>query len=397
MNNNLLEGRSILLGVTGSIAAYKAVDIASQLIKLGANVNVALTEAATKFITPFTFKTITGNAPYFDMWDINAQAKERHIELAHNADLMIIAPATASTIATLTYGMGDDSVSLCALSTSAPRLIAPAMDHKMWDNKSTQENINKLIERGDTIISPEYGRLASGEFGLGRLATTEKIIDEIKYKTGHIHGDLLGKHIVITAGGTREPLDPVRFLGNRSSGKMGYALAEAARNRGSKVTLISSVKRNDLVGVNFVETETTEQMFNEVKKATQNADALIMAAAVSDFKFKNTKKDKIKDNNNDLNVDLTPNPDIIASIKKNIVKVAFAAETKNLKKYAEKKLFSKNAHFIVANDVSDPKIGFNSDDNKVMIISDSGKIINLPMMPKIEVGHSILNSLKEYF
>ena len=397
MNNNLLEGRSILLGVTGSIAAYKAVDIASQLIKLGANVNVALTEAATKFITPFTFKTITGNAPYFDMWDINAQAKEQHIELAHNADLMIIAPATASTIATLAYGMGDDSVSLCALSTSAPRLIAPAMDHKMWDNKSTQENINKLIERGDTIISPEYGRLASGEFGLGRLATTEKIIDEIKHKTGHIHGDLLGKHIVITAGGTREPLDPVRFLGNRSSGKMGYALVEAARNRGSKVTLISSVKRNDLVGVNFVETETTEQMFNEVKKATQNADALIMAAAVSDFKFKDIKKDKIKDKNNDLNVNLTPNPDIIASIKKNIVKVAFAAETKNLKKYAEKKLFSKNAHFIVANDVSDPKIGFNSDDNKVMIISDNGKIINLPMMPKIEVGHSILNSLKEYF
>ena len=266
------------------------------------------------------------------MWDINAQAKEQHIELAHNADLMIIAPATASTIATLAYGMGDDSVSLCALSTSAPRLIAPAMDHKMWDNKSTQENINKLIERGDTIISPEYGRLASGEFGLGRLATTEKIIDEIKHKTGNIHGDLLGKHIVITAGGTREPLDPVRFLGNRSSGKMGYALAEAARNRGSKVTLISSVKRNDLVGVNFVETETTEQMFNEVKKATQNADALIMAAAVSDFKFKDIKKDKIKDKNNDLNVNLTPNPDIIASIKKDIVKVAFAAETKDLKK-----------------------------------------------------------------
>ena len=397
MTNNLLEGKSILLGVTGSIAAYKAVDIASQLIKVGANVNVALTEAATKFITPFTFKTITGNAPYFDMWDINAQAKEQHIELAHNADLMIIAPATASTIATLAYGMGDDSVSLCALSTSAPRLIAPAMDHKMWDNKSTQENINKLIERGDTIISPEYGRLASGEFGLGRLATTEKIIDEIKHKTGHIHGDLLGKHIVITAGGTREPLDPVRFLGNRSSGKMGYALAEAARNRGSKVTLISSVKRNDLVGVNFVETETTEQMFNEVKKATQNADALIMAAAVSDFKFKDIKKDKIKNKNNDLNVNLTPNPDIIASIKKDIVKVAFAAETKDLKKYAEKKLFSKNAHFIVANDVSDPKIGFNSDDNKVMIISDNGNIVNLPVMPKIEVGHAVLNSLKEYF
>jgi len=397
MTNNLLEGKSILLGVTGSIAAYKAVDIASQLIKVGANVNVALTEAATKFITPFTFKTITGNAPYFDMWDINAQAKEQHIELAHNADLMIIAPATASTIATLAYGMGDDSVSLCALSTSAPRLIAPAMDHKMWDNKSTQENINKLIERGDTIISPEYGRLASGEFGLGRLATTEKIIDEIKHKTGNIHGDLLGKHIVITAGGTREPLDPVRFLGNRSSGKMGYALAEAARNRGSKVTLISSVKRNDLVGVNFVETETTEQMFNEVKKATQNADALIMAAAVSDFKFKDIKKDKIKDKNNDLNVNLTPNPDIIASIKKDIVKVAFAAETKDLKKYAEKKLFSKNAHFIVANDVSDPKIGFNSDNNKVIIISDNGKIVNLPVMPKIEVGHAVLNSLKEYF
>ncbi|MBI51679.1 MAG: bifunctional phosphopantothenoylcysteine decarboxylase/phosphopantothenate--cysteine ligase CoaBC [Chloroflexi bacterium] len=397
MTNNLLEDKSVLLGVTGSIAAYKAVDIASQLIKLGANVNVALTEAATKFITPFTFKTITGNMPYYDMWDTNAKAKEQHIELAHNADLMIIAPATASTIATLAYGMGDDSVSLCALSTGAPKLIAPAMDHQMWNNKATQENINKLIERGDTIILPEYGRLASGEFGLGRLSSVDNIIDEIKRKAGDVYGDLCGKHIVITAGGTREPLDPVRFLSNRSSGKMGFALAEAARNRGSSVTLISSVKRNSLSGVHFIETETTDQMFNEVKKATQKADALIMAAAVSDFKFKEINKDKIKDKNNDLSVNLTPNPDIIASVEKNIIKVAFAAETKDLKKYAEKKLFSKNAHFIVANDVSDPSIGFNSDNNKVTIISDKGKVINLPIMPKIEVSHAILNSLKEYF
>ena len=397
MTNNLLEGKSILLGVTGSIAAYKAVDVASQLIKLGATVNVALTEAATKFITPFTFKTITGNTPYFDMWDINAKAKEQHIELAHNADLMIIAPTTASTIATLAYGMGDDSVSLCALSTSAPKLIAPAMDHKMWNNKSTQDNVAKLIERGDTIIMPEYGRLASGDFGIGRLAAVDNIIEETKRKIGDMYGDLCGKHIVITAGGTREPLDPVRFLSNRSSGKMGYALAEAARNRGSKVTLISSVKRNNLVGVNFIEVETTEQMFNEVKKTTQKADALIMAAAVSDFKFKKINKDKIKDKDNELSVNLTPNPDIIASVEKNIIKVAFAAETKDLKKYAEKKLSSKKAHFIVANDVSDPSIGFNSDDNKVMIISDNGKVVNLPVMPKIEVSHAILNSLKEYF
>ena len=397
MTNNLLTGKNILLGVTGSIAAYKAVDIASQLIKLGANVNVALTEAATKFITPFTFKTITGNTPYFDMWDINAKAKEQHIELAHNADLMIIAPATASTVASLAYGMGDDSVALCALSTGAPKLIAPAMDHKMWQNKSTQDNVRKLTERGDAIIMPEYGRLASGDFGIGRLAAVDSIIGEIKHKIGSMYGDLCGKHIVITAGGTREPLDPVRFLSNRSSGKMGYALAEAARNRGSNVTLISSVKRNNLFGVNFIEIETTDQMFNEVKKATQKADALIMAAAVSDFKFKKINKDKIKDKNNELSVNLTPNPDIIASVEKNIIKVAFAAETKNLKKYAEKKLSSKNAHFIVANDVSDPSIGFNSDDNKVMIISEDGKVINLPVMPKIEVSHAILNSLKEYF
>ncbi len=397
MINNLLEGKSVLLGVTGSIAAYKSVDIASQLIKLGANVNVALTEAATKFITPFTFKTITGNTPYFDMWDINAKAKEQHIELAHSADLMIIAPATASTIASLSYGMADDSVSLCALSTSAPKLVAPAMDHKMWNNKSTQDNINQLIERGDTIISPEYGRLASGEFGLGRLASIDKIIEEVKLKTGHMYGDLCDKRIVITAGGTREPLDPVRFLSNRSSGKMGFALAEAARNRGARVTLISSVKRSNLAGVEFIATETTEQMFNEVKKTTKQADALIMAAAVSDFKFKDVKKDKIKDKNKDMSVNLVPNPDIIASVDKNIIKVAFAAETKDLKKYAEKKLSSKNAHFIVANDVSDSNIGFNSDNNKVMIISDTGKVVNLPIMPKIEVSHAILNSLKEYF
>lgn len=397
MTNRNLENKNILLAVSGSIAAYKAVDVASQLIKQGANVNVAMTEAATKFITPFTFKTLTGNVPFLDMWDINTPSKERHIELAHSADLMIIAPATASTIASLAYGIADDSVSLCALSTEAPRLIAPAMDHQMWNNSATQTNINKLKARGDIIIGPDYGRLASGDFGLGRLSSTEEIVSETKARAGKMYGDLAGKHIVITAGGTREPMDPVRFLGNRSSGKMGYAVAEAARDRGSDVTLISSVSRPLIKGVNIINAETTAEMFQKVQEATKNADALIMAAAVSDFRFKDINKNKIKNKDNDMDVSLTPNPDIIASIKGDIIKIAFAAEINDMEKFALQKLKSKKVDFIIANDVSNPAIGFNSDNNKVVIFSNTGDQINLPLMPKIDVGHEILNSLKKRF
>ena len=397
MKNRNLENKNILLAVSGSIAAYKAVDVASQLIKQGANVDVAMTEAATKFITPFTFKTITGNVPFLDMWDINSPSKERHIELAHNADLMIIAPATASTIASLAHGLADDSVSLCALSTESPRIIAPAMDHQMWNNSATQTNINKLKDRGDVVVGPDYGRLASGEFGLGRLSPTEEIISEIKTRVGKIYGDLIGKHIVITAGGTREPMDPVRFLGNRSSGKMGYAIAEAARDRGSEVTLISSANRPTIAGVNIINTETTADMFKKVQEATKNADALIMAAAVSDFRFKNIKENKIKNKNSDIDVSLTPNPDIVASIKGDIIKVAFAAEINDMEKFALQKLKSKKVDFIIANDVSNPEIGFNSDNNKVIIFSNAGDQINLPLMPKIDVGHEILDSLKKRF
>ncbi|PZC40453.1 MAG: phosphopantothenoylcysteine decarboxylase / phosphopantothenate--cysteine ligase [Chloroflexi bacterium] len=397
MRESLLHNKTILLGVTGSIASYKAVDIASQLVKEGANVTVAITEAATKFITPFTFKTITGNVPFYDMWDINAPSREMHIELSHKADLMIVAPATASTIASIAYGLADDSVALCALASKAPLLIAPAMDHQMWSHSTTESNVNKMIEKNIDIIGPEYGRLASGELGLGRLASTMNIIGAAKHKLGKISGDLVGCRIIVTAGGTREPMDPVRYLGNRSSGKMGYAVAEAARDRGADVVLISSVERGAINGVQLVNVETTQDMMDEVHKQVNSADAIIMAAAVSDFKFNRVQSTKIKSKHKDINIHLMPNPDIIASVGDGIVKVAFAAELENIIEHATEKLQNKKVDFVVANDVGSKESGFNSDNNQVTIIQKNGNIDKLPLLSKIDVGHEILDRLINYF
>ena len=396
MRKSLLHNKTILLGVTGSIASYKSVDIASQLVKEGANVTVAITEAATKFITPFTFKTITGNVPFYDMWDINAPSREMHVELSHQADLMIVAPATASTIASIAYGLADDSVALCALASKAPLLIAPAMDHQMWSHPTTESNVNKIIEKNIDIIGPEYGRLASGEFGLGRLASTANIISALKHKLGKTSGDLIGCRIIVTAGGTREPMDPVRYLGNRSSGKMGYAVAEAARDRGADVILISSIERGTIDGVQLVNVETTQDMMDEVHKQVKSADAIIMAAAVSDFKFNSVQSTKIKSKHQDINIHLTPNPDIIASVGDGIVKVAFAAELENIIEHATEKLQKKKVDFIVANDVGSTESGFNSDNNQVTIIQKNGNIDNLPLLSKIDVGHEILDRLINY-
>jgi phosphopantothenoylcysteine decarboxylase/phosphopantothenate--cysteine ligase len=397
MRESLLHNKTILLGVTGSIASYKAVDIASQLVKEGANVTVAITEAATKFITPFTFKTITGNVPFYDMWDINAPSREMHIELSHKADLMIVAPATASTIASIAYGLADDSVALCALASKAPLLIAPAMDHQMWSHSTTESNVNKMIEKNIDIIGPEYGRLASGELGLGRLASTMNIIGAAKHKLGKISGDLVGCRIIVTAGGTREPMDPVRYLGNRSSGKMGYAVAEAARDRGADVVLISSVERGAINGVQLVNVETAQDMMDEVHKQVNSADAIIMAAAVSDFKFNRVQSTKIKSKHKDINIHLMPNPDIIASVGDGIVKVAFAAELENIIEHATEKLQNKKVDFVVANDVGSKESGFNSDNNQVTIIQKNGNIDKLPLLSKIDVGHEILDRLINYF
>ena len=348
-------------------------------------------------MTIFTFKTITGNVPFYDMWDINAPSREMHIELSHKADLMIVAPATASTIASIAYGLADDSVALCALASKAPLLIAPAMDHQMWSHSTTESNVNKMIEKNIDIIGPEYGRLASGELGLGRLASTMNIIGAAKHKLGKISGDLVGCRIIVTAGGTREPMDPVRYLGNRSSGKMGYAVAEAARDRGADVVLISSVERGAINGVQLVNVETTQDMMDEVHKQVNSADAIIMAAAVSDFKFNRVQSTKIKSKHKDINIHLMPNPDIIASVGDGIVKVAFAAELENIIEHATEKLQNKKVDFVVANDVGSKESGFNSDNNQVTIIQKNGNIDKLPLLSKIDVGHEILDRLINYF
>jgi phosphopantothenoylcysteine decarboxylase/phosphopantothenate--cysteine ligase len=279
-----LKGRHLVLGVCGSIAAYKAADLASKLVQEGALVDVVLTEAARKFVTPFTFRSLTGRPVYTDMFAPATDAGEEHVALARRAELIIVAPASATTIARLAYGLADDMLSLTVLASRVPVLIAPAMDSQMWEAVATQANVATLLQRGVAFVGPEAGRLASGHRGAGRLAEPLTIVGAAKYELAR-QGDLAGKHIVVSAGGTRELIDPVRVITNRSSGKMGYALAEAARDRGARVTLVSTEPGLPLpYGVDLVAVETVAQMREAVLHAAAGAAALIMAAAVSDYR-----------------------------------------------------------------------------------------------------------------
>ena len=282
----MLAKKTIVLGITGSIAAYKAADIASKLVQAGARVEVVMTESATKFITPLTLRGITGGAVITDMFDLTSQHNIEHVALGEVADVVVIAPATASVIAKLAVGIADDMVSLTVLATKAPVILAPAMDTNMFSSPITQENLNKLKARGFTIVDPGYGRLASGKEGWGRLADIDKIISTITQVLGR-SGDLKGKRMVVTAGGTQEPIDPVRHIGNPSSGKMGYALALAARDRGAKVTLIiAPTTLPDPAGIETIHIRTASEMKAAVAKAVVKADALLMAAAVADYQPK---------------------------------------------------------------------------------------------------------------
>lgn len=386
----MLENKTILLGVTGGIAVYKAADLASLMSKAGAHVHVVMTASATEFISPLVFSSLTGNEVATGMFDTPEKPDISHIRLAGEADLVIIAPATANIIAKLVAGLADDVLSSTILATTAPVIIAPSMHQNMYTNAITQENIKKLKSRGFSFIEPETGRLASGDIGIGRLPAPEKILAAIEQALGQ-KGDLAGKKIVVTAGGTREPIDPVRCISNRSSGKMGYSIAEAARNRGAKVTLITAASLPEPVGVKVVPVATAEEMKKAVEKAVTACDALIMAAAVADFKPKTAAAQKIKKGRGGLNLQLVATPDILAETKGDFIRVGFAAESDNLVANARKKLAVKKLDIIVANDITDRASTFGSDNNKVTIITKDGKENSLPLLPKSEVANKILD------
>ena len=386
-----LEGRTVVLGVTGSIACYKAADIASRLVQAGATVDVALTRAAIEFIAPLAFRALTGREPYVDMFRDGAEG-EAHVELARRADVMLIAPASASTLARLAHGLAEDMVSLTALATQAPLLVAPAMDSQMWEHAATQANRALLEGRDVQFLGPVEGRLASGRSGAGRMLEPEAIVGLVRARLGRERGDMAGCRVVVTAGGTREAIDPVRYVGNRSSGKMGYALAEAARDRGADVVLVSSAALAPPPGVAVVPVESALDMQRAVQAECARADVLVMAAAVADYRPANPAERKLKRAGADeLTVPLVQNPDIIASVQGPRVKVAFAAETDDLLANAERKLAAKGAHLIVANDVTAADAGFAVDTNRVVILDAQGGREALPLLTKYEVAVRVLD------
>ncbi|MFA7352838.1 MAG: bifunctional phosphopantothenoylcysteine decarboxylase/phosphopantothenate--cysteine ligase CoaBC [Dehalococcoidales bacterium] len=391
---DILKDKTILLGITGGISAYKVPDIASKLCQYGANVDVVMTESAAKFITPLTLQSITGRQVFTDMWQPVAGFKAAHVALAETADVILIAPATANTIAKLACGLADDMLSCAVLATKAPVIISPAMNDNMLNNAVTQKNISKLKDRGFVIIESGYGHLLSGKVGQGRLPETAEIIDIIKLVLAR-GGDFSGKRIVITAGGTKEAIDPVRFIGNRSSGKMGFAIAQAARDRGADVTLITTVPLKPSAGMEVVNVESAREMKKAVEDAVVGADVLIMAAAVADYQAEKASGSKIKKNGDVLELKLIKTPDILSEIKGNFIKVGFAAESENIIENALTKIKEKGLHLIVANDITATDSGFGADTNRVIIIDKKEETEELPLLTKREVADRILDRIKE--
>ena len=373
-----LLNRNFIIGVTGSIAAYKAAEITRELKREGANVRVIMTDGACEFITPLTLQALSGNPVHTGLLDTDAEAAMGHIELARWADSLVIAPASADSIARLVQGRADDLLGACALATPAPVFVAPAMNQEMWAKAATQENIHVLQQRGITILGPDSGSQACGDIGAGRLLEPSEIIESLV--ATFLTGQLAGRHVVITAGPTREPLCPVRYLSNRSSGKMGYALAEACVNAGARTTLISGpVHCQAPPGVVLVPVETTQEMLDASMAASDDADIFIGAAAVVDFRPESVATQKIKrEGSTTMDLRLVSNPDIIASIAARRARpslvVGFAAETNDVTTYARDKLKKKRLDFIFANDVSDSAIGFNSDSNAGTLISADNDI-----------------------
>jgi len=392
----ILQGKNIVLGVTGGIAAYKAVDLCSKLVQAGATVDVIMTEAATRFVTPLPFQTISARPVSVDMFQLLRDTEMAHISLSAKADVLVIAPATANTIAKLAYGLADNLLTSTVLATTAPLVIVPAMDADMWTNPLTQENVRLLSERGAAIVGPGHGRLASGRVGAGRLVSTEEIMAAIRQTLGR-NGALARLRVTVTAGGTQEPIDPVRYVSNRSSGKMGYALAEAARDEGAQVTLVSApTGLNPVYGAEMVAVRTAAEMHEAVMGRLEQTDVLIMAAAVADYRPAQVARQKIKKGAGGLTLELERTQDILAAVAQaramgmpGLV-VGFAAETEDLLANAQDKLQRKKLELIVANDVSANDSGFGVDTNRVTLIAANGQVEALPLMSKFEVAEHVL-------
>ena len=393
-----LFNRNFIVGVTGSIAAYKAAELTRSLIREGANVRVIMTEGACEFITPLTLQALSGHEVHTDLLDTEAEAAMGHIELARWADALLIAPASADSIARLGQGRADDLLGACALATPAPVFVAPAMNQEMWAKQATQDNVQTLISRGIAMLGPSSGSQACGDVGAGRLLEPDDIVSAV---IAHLcTGTLSGLHVVVTAGPTREPICPVRYISNRSSGKMGYALAEACINAGAKTTLISGpVSCEPPSGATVINVETTQEMFDASMATAATADIFIGAAAVVDFKPTTVSDQKIKRSGVEaMDLSLVPNPDIIASVAGSKARpklvVGFAAETHDVQNYARKKLASKSLDFIFANDVSDHSIGFNSEHNAGVLIGRDSDIV-LPMSSKRVLAESMIAELSK--
>ena len=391
------DKKCVVVGVSGGVAVYKALDVISRLRKKDVEVHVIMTKSATEFVTPLSFQSLSQNMVITDMFAEPKAWEIQHISLAKKADLMLIVPATANIIGKVANGIADDMLSTTIMATKAPVVFCPAMNTNMYENPIVQRNINLLKELGYEFIEPASGRLACGDEGKGKLQDTEIIAEETLRRL-HSTKDLLGKKVVVTAGPTMVPIDPVRILTNRSSGKMGYSIAEEARDRGAEIVLISgptSLRKPN--GIKVIDIKTNEDMFNAIKNEFEDADIVIKSAAVADYKAKNYSSEKIKKTGDDLNLIFERDRDILKTLgdmKENQILVGFAAESSNLKENAKGKLERKNLDYIVANDISKPETGFASDENKVTIISKSGEEVSLEKMSKREVAKNIFDIIK---
>ena len=392
-----LAGRRIVLGVTGGIAAYKAVDLARRLKKAGAEVRVVMTRAAASFVTPLTFREVTDAPVVTTMWGEPHHHVE-HIALADFAELVLVAPATANFIAKAAAGIADDMLTTTVLAARAPICIAPAMNTGMWENPVTQENVRRLTERGAEIIPPAVGQLACGTTGAGRLPEPAEIVSAVEAHFRRTQR-LAGRRILVTAAGTEEALDPVRYLGNRSTGRMGYAVAAEAARRGAEVILISGPTHLETpAGVRRINVRSARDMCAAVLAEYESVDAVVKAAAVADYRPVETAEHKIKKSDGELTLTLTRNPDILYELgqkKRGQILVGFAAETQNVEAYAQAKLMKKNLDFIVANNVAEKDAGFGVPTNHVQIFFADGRAEDHPLMAKAELAGVILDRLEE--
>ncbi len=392
---SILHGARVLLGITGGVAAHKSVDLASKLVQQGATVDVILTEAARQFVGPAGLQAITRRPVHGSVFEPWTETSAGHVSLGEETDLFIVAPATANTLAVLANGLAPDMLGAVALTSTAPLVLAPAMEDTMFQHPATQQNLTTLRQRGATVVGPERGRLASGEQGIGRMSEPATILGAARMVLGR-QGLLKGKRLVVTAGGTREALDPVRYLGNRSTGLMGYAVAQAALDAGAEVVLVTGPTALPTpYGANRIDIQTAVQMKDAVTAAVHGAHAIVMAAAVADYRPRDIRSEKIKKSElgASLSLELITNPDIIAGIDEpGLLKIGFAAETSNLVEHARKKLRDKGLDLVVAND-AEQAIG--SRDNRVTLVWPDGNVEEIPLLPKDVVAELLIERIGE--